>query len=76
MKGRQKGRPVKWVDGSIDQWLGINTTGMSFVVYNKWKRNRKKLGTLTVSVGGIRWRPANGKMKRRRSWNEVAELLG
>ena len=75
MKGRQPGRPIKWVDASIGQWLGLNKTGITFVIYNKWKRNRKRLGALTVSVGGLRWRPAKGKEERVRTWNQVAEWL-
>jgi len=33
------------------------------------------VGTLTVSVGGLRWLPANGKATRRKSWDKVAKLL-
>jgi hypothetical protein len=76
MKGRQKGRPVKWVDASIEQCLDVDRAGISFLVYNKWKRKRVELGTLRVSVGGFRWLPASGKRERRRSWNQIAEWLG
>jgi hypothetical protein len=34
------------------------------------KQRRKKLGTLTISVGGLRWAPYGGKA-RRRNWVEA-----
>jgi len=75
MKGRQKGRPTKWVYASVDQWLDVDKTGFHFAVWKKWKRRKQKLGTLTISVGGLRWRPGKGKALRRRSWDDVAEWL-
>jgi len=75
VKGRQKGRPTKWVRASVEQWVDVNRTGFSFEISSKWKRNQKTVGRLTVSVGGIRWRPANGKATRQRNWYEVAEWL-
>jgi hypothetical protein len=75
MKGRQKGRPTKWVRASVEQWVDVNKTGFLFEVSRKWKRNQKTVGTLTVSVGGLRWLPANGKATRRKPWHEVAEWL-
>ena len=72
MRGRQKGRPTKWV---IDQGLDINRTGVSFIVWKKWKRNRKMVGTLIVSVGGVRWLPARGEAYRQKSWGKVADWL-
>ena len=71
MKGRQKGRATKWVDACIEQWVDVNRTGVRFAIWEKWKRNRKKVGELTVSVGGLRWVPASGKKERRRTWQEV-----
>ena len=75
MKGRQAGRPTKRVYASVVQWLEINKTGVKFSVWEKWKRKKKMLGTLTVSVGGIRWLPANGKARRRRSWDDVQHSM-
>lgn len=75
MRGRQKGRPTKWVEGSIDQGVEINRTGVSFTVWQKWKRKDKRIGALKVSVGGVRWLPAGGKAYRQRSWGEVADWL-
>ena len=76
MKGRQAGRPTNWVYASVEQWLAINKTGFQFAVWEKWKRKQKMVGTLTVSVGGLRWLPANGKATRRKSWDKIAEILG
>jgi hypothetical protein len=75
MRGRQPGRPTKWVHARVEQWLDIDRTGLHFVVFEKWKQKRKRLGTLVVSVGGLRWRPANGKYHRRRDCGAVSEWL-
>ena len=58
MKGRQPGRPTKWVQAQIGQHVRVDRTGFSFVVWEKWKRVEKRVGTLTVSGGGLRWLPA------------------
>jgi hypothetical protein len=75
MKGRQKGRPTKWVYAKVEQWIYVDRTGFKFAVWEKWKRNERMVGTLTVSVGGLRWLPANGKARRHRSWSEAADWL-
>lgn len=75
MRGRQSGRPVKQVHARIEQGFDLNRGGISVEVWSKWKRNDKKLGTLIVNVGGVRWLPANGKRLRRRRWDKVAEWL-
>jgi hypothetical protein len=75
MKGRQKGRPTKWVSASVEQWIDVNKAGFRFHVAPKWKRNTKTTGTLIVSVGGLRWLPRSGKRTRWWSWDEVADLL-
>ena len=74
MKGRQKGRPTKWVSAQVLEGIAIGKAGMTFEVWDKWKKTRKKLGTLTVSVGGLRWWPhkAPKSNARQRSWNRVA----
>lgn len=72
MKGRQKGRPTKHVTAEVNAPLNIGKPGVTFEVWEKWKRNRKKLGTLTVSVGGLRWWPHKGRKKRPVSWSKVA----
>jgi hypothetical protein len=75
MKGRQLGRPTKWVQAQIGQHVRVNRTGFSFVVWEKWKRVENRVGTLTVSVGGLRWLPTHGRATRRRTWLEVADWL-
>jgi len=75
MKGRQKGRPTKWVFASISESIQVGKPGVTFEVWGKWKKKRRKLGTLTVSVGGLRWSPHKSpKSKyRQRSWEKVSE---
>ena len=72
MKGRQKGRPTKWVTASVEEYVAIGRPGVNFEVWDKWKRNRRKLGTLTVSVGGLRWLPNQGKVSKQKSWDSFA----
>jgi hypothetical protein len=48
MKGRQKGRPTKWVTAKVRENFGVGKPGVRFEVWTKWRRNRKKLGMLTV----------------------------
>jgi hypothetical protein len=73
MKGRQPGRPTKWVSASVLQLIDIGKSGIQLEVWEKWKRTRRKVGTLTVSVGGLRWRPPSGKLLRQKSWDEFAQ---
>jgi hypothetical protein len=55
--------------------MQLSRTGITFEVWGKWKKKDKKLGTLTVSVGGLRWLPSSGKWTRRKSWRKTAEWL-
>jgi hypothetical protein len=74
MKGRQMGRPTKWVTAKVKEPVSIGKPGVKFEVWDKWKwSGDKKHGTLTVSVGGLAWRSANGKVKATRSWNDVRD---
>jgi hypothetical protein len=73
MRGRQKGRPTKWVLAEVMEGLYIGKAGFKFEVWEKWKRNRRKLGTLTISVGGLRWWPQNAKLSKHMNWDELAE---
>lgn len=75
MRGRQKGRATNRVAASVDQGIPINRAGMKFQVFKKWSRAHGRLGTLLVNNGGLRWRPANGKYLRRKTWQQVAEFL-
>ena len=72
MKGRRPGRPTKWVYATVKEKVYVGKSGIVVEVWRKWKQRRKKLGTLTVSVGGLRWAPFGGKARRRR-WAEVNE---
>jgi len=71
MKGRQSGRPTKWVSATIKEPVSIGKPGVKFEVWDKWKQQRKKLGTLIVNVGGVRWRSGNGKIAKRQDWDAV-----
>ena len=73
MKGRQPGRPTNWVRATVREPLDVGKRGVAFVVWKKWKRTDRRLGTLTVNVAGLAWRPANGKKLVRRRWRDVAE---
>ena len=73
MKGRAPGRPTKWVYASVNEKFSVGKPGLVIEVWTKWsKQKRTKEGTLTVSVGGLRWAPSGGK-SRRRTWNAVQD---
>jgi hypothetical protein len=72
MRGRQKGRPTKYVKASIAEPVWLGKAGIQFEVWDKWEKKRRKLGTMIVSVGGIRWWPVNGKLSDRISWADLA----
>ena len=72
MKGRQKGRPTKWVSARISERFRVGKPGVTFEVWGKWKKRRKKVGTLTVSVGGVRWWPHKAPKERQRTWDELS----
>lgn len=73
MKGRQKGRPTKWVQTRVLEYIAIGKRGIQFEVWEKWKQKERKLGTLTVSVGGLRWWPQNGKRYKHKSWDTLSD---
>ena len=73
MAGRERGRPTKWVTAIVHEHVAVGKPGITFEVWRKWKRNRKKLGTLTVSVGGLRWWPHKAPAYRQKSWTKLAE---
>jgi len=75
MRGRQPGRPTKRVSASIEQPIDVDRNGVAFRVSKKWTKSGGLLGTLLVSNGGLRWRPANGKYLRRKTWEKVADFL-
>jgi len=71
-KRRQRGRPTKWVSASFAEtvWIG-KKPGMTFEVWEKWKKKRRKLGTLLITVGGLRWWPHKAPAPRHRTWEEL-----
>jgi len=73
MKGRQRGRPTKRVLATVQELLEVGKPGVTFEVWDKWKRKRRKVGTLTVSVGGLRWWPRDSPNYRQRNWEQLAE---
>jgi hypothetical protein len=75
MKGRQKGRPTKWVQASIQESVHVGKAGIQFEVWEKWARKNRKVGTLIVSVGGLRWWPIKGRISRPIPWWKLADLL-
>ena len=75
MKRRRRGRPTKVVSATVHEAIALGKPGVTFEVWDKWKRKRRKVGTLTVSVGGLRWWPRDSPNSRRRTWNQVAEWL-
>lgn len=75
MKRRRPGRPTKVVTASVHETISVGKPGVTFEVWDKWKRRRRKVGTLTVSVGGLRWWPRDSPNSRRRTWDQVADLL-
>lgn len=72
MAGRQKGRPTKWVSAAVQESIAVGKPGVEFEVWDKWRKKRRKLGTLTVSVGGLRWWPHKAPKYRQVSWDRFA----
>jgi hypothetical protein len=75
MKGRQRGRPTKWVTAVVSESVPIGKPGMTFEVWDKWRKKRRKIGTLTISVGGLRWWPHKAPAARQCTWEELDELF-
>jgi hypothetical protein len=71
MKGRVRGKPTKWVHASIAETVAIGKPGMTFEIWDKWRKKRRKVGTLTISVGGLRWWPHKAPAARQRTWDEL-----
>jgi hypothetical protein len=57
----------------MKEHVAVGKPGVKFEVWEKWKKNRRKLGTLTVTVGGLRWRPHKGKLSKQLNWDTFAE---
>ena len=68
-----KGKFSKWTSATINEPLWLGKPGVTFEVWSKHKKTRKKLGTLTVTVAGLRWLPHQGKKKKQRAWDKVRD---
>ena len=75
MRGRVSGRPTKWLSATIHEQVELGKPGVTFEVWQKWKKRDRKIGTLTVSVGGLRWLPSHGKKERRVTWDAAREFF-
>ena len=73
MSVKKEGGATKWVRASIqDSWF-IRKQGIQFEVWEKKNGKRRKLGTLVISVGGLRWKPKKGPSPRPKGWRQLAE---
>ena len=70
---RRQGKPTRTVTAKVNQEIEIGKPGMTFEVRDKTKRKNTKMGTLIVSVGGVRWRAKNGKLFRQVPWPQVID---
>jgi hypothetical protein len=76
MRGRQKGRPTKWATASINEPITIGKAGLTVEVWQKWKKTRPaKLGTLVVSIGGLRWRPVRSRSEWWTRWEAFGKWI-
>ncbi len=48
---------------------------MKFEIWEKWKQKDKKVGTLIVSVGGLRWRSSKKGKYITRDWNVLEKFF-
>lgn len=65
-----KGRPKKWVTAKVTQPIWLGKAGITIVIWDKWGRTR--LGTLVVSVGGLRWYAYKAKKPTAKyKWNQL-----
>lgn len=55
--------------------IQIDTTGVAFKAYSHDNGDRKLLGTLKVSAGGVRWLPAHHTRPFRVTWGLFSEVL-
>jgi hypothetical protein len=59
------------VIASVSEAIAVGKPGLTFEVWDKWRKKRRKLGTLTISVGGLRWWPHKAPRERQRTWEEL-----
>ncbi len=76
MAARTPGRLVHKVFATIEKAIPLKVTGIEFTVERKWKGGReRRVGSLIVNAGGLRWRTARRWHRRRLSWDQVAALF-
>ena len=64
------------INMKMQQGVKLNTMGTQFEIYDTQdEKQTNLLGTLTVSAGGIRYRPAGHRRHYRIDWNELAEIM-
>lgn len=68
-----RGKFLKWVSATVNEPLWLGKAGVTFQIWSKRKKAKKKLGTLTVSVGGLRWLSYKGKKEIPVSWDRVRD---
>jgi hypothetical protein len=66
------GRPRKWATARITEPVELGKSGIEIVLWDKWGRQR--MGTVIVSVGGVRWYPYKAKRPYRVRWDKLTEL--
>lgn len=64
------------INMKMQQGIKLNTMGTEFEIYDTQdEKQTNKLGTLTVSAGGIRFRSAGHRRSYRIDWNELSEIM-
>jgi hypothetical protein len=72
---RRQGKPTRTVTAKVKENIELGKPGVKFEVWDKTKRKDTKMGTLIVSVGGLRWRAANGKLFTPVPWTDAIAWL-
>lgn len=68
-----QGRPTKWATAWLREPIPLGKAGIEITIWDKWRK--KRLGRLTVSVGGIRWFPYKARRANRTiKWDEIERL--
>jgi len=76
MAERKPGRLVHTVTASVQRAIPLKVTGIEFGVFRKWRRSaQRRVGTLVVNAGGLRWRSARRWSTKRLTWEEVRALF-
>jgi len=68
-----KGKSSKWTSAIVNEQVWLGKPGIEFHVWSKYKKRRAQLGTLQVTVAGLRWLPHQGKQQVFRSWEKARD---